>query len=560
MSNLVELNEWEKGVCRSLQAFRPGLTLQTLEEQRVLKSVIRVAQYMAQRKWGVRNITRWSACSTVRINLRDADKPPERLDQQELFECVSAFVEEKKGDAYTSGILLLADIQPILAQDPQAIRLLREATEEIKSRQMKKTIMILGRTFDLPEELRSEYPVIEFEIPSTEDLYKVFKKFLDQISEYDQYKGIVPSEQTLRDFSQACTGLTEAEGRSVLSLSIAKFEKIDDRAVHLAQTEKARSILRGEALSMVDPKCGLEGVGGLEGLKAWVDKVTPIVKDPVAALKYGLRIPSGLLLVGIPGCGKSLMCEALAKHWSIPLLVFNVGAAYGSLVGESEGNVRQMQSMANALKPCIVMTDEIEKGLGGDSADGGTSNRVKQSLLTWLNDKSDEIFVVATANDLDKLRQTPELIRAGRFDQTFFCDLPDARSRMEIFGIHLKRTGHTMSVDEITELAKLTKGYSGAEIEAIVQTALREAYAATPRPENPTMEMFKQAIDKTKPLGKVMEGQIEKLRDFCKAGRAEPAGATIEDDTAKILAAEEDEASLQAAGLPVLFDSLGMKD
>jgi SpoVK/Ycf46/Vps4 family AAA+-type ATPase len=259
-------------------------------------------------------------------------------------------------------------------------------------------------------------------------------------------------------------------------------------------------------------------------------------------------------------CGKSLLAEALGGHWQLPVLLFDVGAAYGSLVGESEANIRRMQKMANAMKPCIVYIDEIEKGLGGDGMDGGTSNRCKQSLLTWLNDKDPQIFVVATANDLSKLNQIPELTRAGRFDAQFFVDLPSATARLEIFKIHLRATGHDMPENALTDAVEATHGYSGAEIEAIVQDALREAFNAEPQLEHPTGEMLCECACQRKPLSLVMQETISQLRELVKSGRILPAGSSVEDDLRGRHRKKEEQVLAESQeALPGLLNSLGFE-
>jgi SpoVK/Ycf46/Vps4 family AAA+-type ATPase len=345
-----------------------------------------------------------------------------------------------------------------------------------------------------------------------------------------------------------------------MSSSIAKFRTLDEQGVQFAQQEKARILLQGGALSIRKPRGGLEIVGGMEGVKGWVNSINSLIKHPAEASAYGLKIPSGLLMVGVSGGGKSLMAEALGGHWQLPVLLFDVGAAYGSLVGESEANIRRMQKMANAMKPCIVYIDEIEKGLGGDGMDGGTSNRCKQSLLTWLNDKDPQIFVVATANDLSKLNQIPELTRAGRFDAQFFVDLPSATARLEIFKIHLRATGHDMPENALTDAVEATHGYSGAEIEAIVQDALREAFNAEPQLNHPTGEMLCECACQRKPLSLVMQETISQLRELVKTGRILPAGSSVEDDLRGRHRKKEEQVLAESQeALPGLLNSLGFE-
>ena len=207
-----------------------------------------------------------------------------------------------------------------------------------------------------------------------------------------------------------------------------------------------------------------------------------------------------------------------------------------------------MISLAKAVGDCVVFIDELDKALGGSGGemDGGTSSRVKGKLLTWLQEKPVGVFVVATANDIKKFESSPELIRAQRFDKIFFVDLPDMRTRIEILSIHLRAAGHNIPADDLVAPAKASRGYSGAELEVAVQNALRTAFNTTPRPLHPTGEMLVDGIKKQKPLSETMKEPIKRLRDWCKEGRALPAGSTLEDDESS------DGQSFKDKGLPIV--------
>lgn len=567
MAERVQLTEWEKALAGRIRALQGGLVVNTLEEGRAIRSILTCAIYLSPDKLGKRHITRWSEVSTMKIDICKPNAAPKYLDQIGLFKMITTFLEEMRKDDHgkdvpQEGILILSDIQKIINRDTNIVRLLRESATRIREHGLYKTIIIMGDAFTLPPELRTEFVTIEFDIPTTDHLFQMLSKLIDSIREKgsEAYAHIQPSEEVLRAFASACTGLTENEMRSLMSSSIAKFRTLDEQGVQFAQQEKARILLQGGALSIRKPRGGLEIVGGMEGVKGWVNSINNLIKHPAEASAYGLRIPSGLLMVGVSGAGKSLMAEALGGHWQLPVLLFDVGAAYGSLVGESEANIRRMQKMANAMKPCIVYIDEIEKGLGGDGMDGGTSNRCKQSLLTWLNDKDPQIFVVATANDLSKLNQIPELTRAGRFDAQFFVDLPSATARLEIFKIHLRATGHDMPENALTDVVEATHGYSGAEIEAIVQDALREAFNAEPQLDHPTGEMLCECACQRKPLSLVMQETISQLRELVKSGRILPAGSSVEDDLrGRHRKKEEQVLADSQEALPGLLNSLGFE-
>lgn len=548
----ITLSEWENTACAAIRARQPGLIVQSLEEQRVIWSMVNICQYMAERGWKLRDVTVWSAVSSYKISTLDPD-----IDTQgasPLPGALRGFLDETTTDSEGKelpkpGVLILADLDAVLEMDPvESRRALREALFEISEKGMQKTIVIVGKKFSVPPELASEVRIMPYDLPTVAEIRDLCAGIVDDFKKAASHLHIDPSRGQIAAFARACGGLTESEARGLLRLAIAKYENLDERAVQLAIAEKAAIVRRGGALDVIEPNHGLDEVGGLMQLKTYLESVGKIINNPDEARAYGLIPPSGFLFTGTPGCGKSYTIEAIAKLWNLPLLKFDVGKAFGGLVGETEANIRQMQATAEAIKPCILYIDEIEKGLGGGQGehDGGTSARVKQSLLTWLNDKSPEIIVAATANDLGALERMPELIRAGRFDEIFFVDLPDHRSRLEILAIHLKRAGHALSAKVLEPAAKASKGYSGAELKVAVQSALRKAFCENPRPKHPSGEMLVEAISEMIPLSVSMSESVRRLREWCKQGRARPAGPTLEDDAS-------DMKSLKDHGLPILL-------
>lgn len=543
----VALTEWEISIFRVIQSRHPGIVISTLEEERAIFSLMRVAAALLRADMGERDVTCWSVASSIRYSLADfvfdssklsskplaADNQPHLPVEKRIMDFVN---DTNKDGAHKPGILILCDVEPLIERSYGLVRILREAITKIKA--TRKTIVILNKEFRLPEELRSSFMRFKLNLPDMPHLCAKVRQMAEMYKNQEtpdkkptDLAAMDITDVKVRAFATACSGLTEAETGTLVTLSFARnrIHALDAVGVAMAQQEKANIILRGSALSMREPKVNFADVGGLENAKKWVEIVTPIVAKPEESKAYGLKIPSGLLLVGIPGCGKSMLAEALAKEWRLPLMFFDVGSCFGGLVGESESNVRRMIETAAASKPCVVFVDEIEKGLGGDSLDGGTTSRVKSSLLTWLQEKPDTVFVVATANDLTRLESMPELIRAGRFDQTFFVDLPDAKARAEIFSIHLRRAGHEVAPAVLQRAARATRCYSGAEIEVVVQQALRFAFSATPRRAQPSEADILQAISEVKPLAETMAESIQRLRSWCADGRAKMAGAVLEE-------------------------------
>lgn len=559
------LTDWEREVHATLRALQPGLFIETVEERRALMSLRNVAVDLYQQGYGLWRIRTWStvSCSVLPMLKDEAMKDEGR---QTLHQVLDRFLQEtvtqrvvKDGaevnhETPSQGILLLADVGATLKHDPIGARALREAMFRIREEQLPKIIVAMGREYNLPAELQPDFAYTEFRLPTVEQLYTFFDWILAKYRAKGKAKGdkryatLGTDESIVRAVARACAGLSENEGRSLVSLALSSHAALDQRAIDLVLKEKARIVRREGLMDIIEPKVGLDDVGGLENLKDWVLQVSGTMAEQDASDAYGVRMPSGALFVGVPGCGKSYMVEAMAKHFRLPLMRLDVGRCMGGLVGQSEGNIRKVFRTAEALAPCMLFIDEIEKALGGgDSQDGGTTERVKGSVLTWLQEKPQTVFVAATANDLNKLANVPELIRAGRIDATFFVDLPDYRSRIAILGIQMRLAGHPIDAKQLETVAAQTIGFSGAELRRVVETAVRMAFNDKPRPEHPRPEHLQAAAKRQKPLSITMKTSIDRLREWALEGRAEFAGAPLESGSK-----EADVASFKELGMPML--------
>jgi ATP-dependent 26S proteasome regulatory subunit len=549
MAEKLTLTSWESNLCSIVRARQPGVVVQSLEEPRVTASVIKMLQWMATKGLGLSELLIWSPASYKKISVEDPGKE-QALEPVEFFTAVDKFRTEEndeQGDPRRA-VLVLADCHSAL-ESPTNVRMLRETLWAVRG--TLRTIIIIGRQFDLPGEVADDLMVSPFDLPTAKDIQATLQPIIEAYQKNDKYKDVTIDLQVIPPFARACAGLPEITASGLLGLAVVRHGAFDMNAVNMALAEKANIVKRSNVLEYETPQGGLDAIGGLENVKAWIKDQDVILNDAEAAKAYGLKMPSGLLLLGVPGTGKSLTARMLAAHWKLPLLRFDVGRAFGSLVGQSEANVRQVIQLANAIGDCVVFCDEVEKALGGRGGemDGGTTDRVKATFLTWLQEKPDGVFVVMTANDITKFEANPEFLRAGRVDRCVFVDLPDYRARMEILAIHCKKTGHEVPVKDLEKAAEVSKGYSGAELEVAVQTALRAAFQATPRPANPTGELLAQAVKQQKPLSATMKESIERLRAWCREGRAMPAGRTLEDDKA-------DKSAYEKMGLPdLLMDS-----
>jgi SpoVK/Ycf46/Vps4 family AAA+-type ATPase len=425
----------------------------------------------------------------------------------------------------------------LAAPDVQG-KLLHLIPEYKLSRRM---LIVLSPVVKLPLEIEKEFDLIEAPLPEKAQ----FEPILDGILESNKIKD-VPSQERRQLLFDAAKGLTTQEAENAFTLSIIRPRRQGKRKVEdlwlpeVVIDQKASSLRKDALLEYIDktrimrdlPEGGLDGIGGLDNLKEWV---TPLQRAfTPEALTFGLQPPKGLLLVGPPGCGKSLFSKATALALHMPLLKLDMGKIFASLVGSSEANVRRAIQIAEAMSPCVLWLDEIEKGVSGASAgalDSGVSARVLGTLLNWMQEKESPVFVVATANDVSML--PPELLRKGRFDEMFSIDLPTRKERKEILNIHIKRRKREhlilpegsvqSSVGQLIDLdyfsGETTQDFTGAEIDGAIEQAMRVAFH-NGRDLN-AMDL-QEAFDSTQPISKTMHERLTMIRNWCKA-RTRPA-------------------------------------
>ena len=411
----------------------------------------------------------------------------------------------------TAGVWLLEDFQPFLREEHH--ELLRWLREIARLPDTPRKLVVLSTPMPgLPMELRKEIPTIELELPGVADLRVVLEKAAASANVR------ASADEQLLD---AARGLTVMEARLAFGKAAAALGRLDHGAVPLVAREKERIIKQSEVLEYYPTNAKMADVGGLGELKGWLTQRGRAFG--AGARAFGLDAPKGMMLLGVQGCGKSLLAKAVAATWQFPLLRFDMGKVFGGIVGQSEGNIRAALQVAEALAPCVLWIDEIEKGLAGmgssDQTDGGTTARVVGTLLTWMQEKTDPVFVVATANRIDML--PPELLRKGRFDEIFFVDLPTRAVREQILGIHLAKKGRDPKDFDLVDLAERSVGFSGAELEEAVREGLYEAFGEK---HELRTENVARAIDKTFPLSRTMRDQIENLRKWAKV-RARLASA-----------------------------------
>jgi SpoVK/Ycf46/Vps4 family AAA+-type ATPase len=327
------------------------------------------------------------------------------------------------------------------------------------------------------------------------------------------------SEPSVKALVDASVGLTRAEAENVFAKTLVVAGRLSAGEADIVHQEKKQVVRKSGLLEYVDTPESLQSVGGLERMKAWL-KRRKAALDP-AARQWGLPNPRGVLLVGVQGCGKSMAAKATATELGHPLLRMDVGRLFSKMVGETELNMRRALALAEAVAPAVLWIDELEKALSGaggsGSSDAGTTSRVFGTLLTWLQEKTTPVFVVATANDIEHL--PPEVLRKGRFDEIFFVDLPNAEERRAILSIHLSRRRRDPAKFDLDVLAKASEGYSGAEIEQAIVEALYDTFGRAP---DITTEAVAAALRRTVPLSRTMAQAIDARRQWAH-GRTVPA-------------------------------------
>ncbi len=475
-----------------IRARYPLLWIVTPEEARALRDIQVLAD--AQQK----RVMAWSITQGVFNPVR-----PDRFDTSKCdpAKLLTAILEDQE-----PCIWVLRDFHPFL-RDASIVRRLREVAFGIKS--SNKTVILLGPVLTIPPELEKEVTVIDYNLPSAAQLASKLDGIVERLQNGAKIEVMLDRRQRDR-LVQASLGLTADEAANAIARAIIHAGgQLDGSAVETVTAEKEQIIRKSGMLEFFASEEGLQNVGGLDTLKTWIGKRTRAFGEEARA--FGLPQPKGILLVGVQGCGKSLVAKAVANQWKLPLLRLDVGRLFTSLVGSSEANLRMAIRTAESIAPVVLWVDEIEKGFSGVGSsnlrDAGTSARVFGSFVTWLQEKQAPVFVIATANDV--LQLPAELVRKGRFDEIFFVDLPDANERADIWRIHLTKRNRDPDQFDLSTLAMASDGLSGAEIEQAIVDGLYEAFD---RHRPLEMADLLDVLQQTIPLGTMMQEEIDGLR------------------------------------------------
>ncbi|MGB5528068.1 MAG: AAA family ATPase [Gemmatimonadota bacterium] len=475
----------------------PVVAVDTLEEDRLLELLGRVA-----RRLDVPLYT-WSRTQGLVREGRDQAT----YDTADPFKMLSHLEA-----AAAPGVVLLADFHPYL-EDPLLVRKLREALPAFTSD--RRALVLSGHGVRLPPEIGKQGVPYRLSLPDLEEIQVELRKVVRKAALEEDVR-IEIREEEAAAMARELQGLTRDEIRRTLRRAMVEDGRLTRADIDLIRAAKRESLGQTGLLEFI-PTAEVEPIGGMAALRSWLDKRRNALGE--AARDFGLEPPRGVLLMGVQGCGKSLMARNVASEWGLPLVRLDPGALYDKYVGETERNLRQALDTADAMSPVVLWIDEIEKGFArdGGEADGGVSGRLLGTFLTWLQERQSRVFVVATANDVDRL--PPELLRKGRFDEIFFVDLPGVAERRDILALHLVRRGRDPERFDLDQLATAAEGFSGSELEQAVVAGLYTAFAEETDLDHETLAA---EIESAVPLSVTLAERVETLRLWAR-GRAVPA-------------------------------------
>lgn len=399
--------------------------------------------------------------------------------------------------------IILRDVHGELAA-PRIIALLKLIAEKnIYNDDYHATIFIISDVLTIPRELENYITVFDLPLPTKAEIRDIVREFITDLD-------IEVEDDVADDIALSLQGLNAFQIQQILNLAYQDGGTIDRADKALILKEKEQFIKKSGQLEIVNFSDNIEDIGGLDNLKSWLRRKAKIFASLDRALKFGVDVPRGILIIGMPGCGKSLTAKATARLFDLPLVRLDVGRLLGKYVGESEDNMRRALRLAEAISPCVLWIDELEKAFAGIGTSGGheVTTRLFGQFLTWMQEKDSNVFIVATANDVSHL--PPEFLRKGRFDELFFVDLPNGEERRQILEIHLKKRGKWhRDIDTISLIAP-TEGFNGADLEAVVKEAVEGAFIDGCRAV--TTADLKRIIGETKSISHLLKDKVASIR------------------------------------------------
>lgn len=494
MSSMSKMSMIEK-ISQYMDAGYPILYMNTFEELKGVKSIISAS--------GARQVLSWSYAEGL-VLYKNGEA--QDLYKNDLAKTPIAIVlEQLLADSLyelEGKVIVFKDIHHYL-EEPEVISLLKQLVNKINLG-TDFSIIFLSPIVKIPKELEKFITIIEAEYMG----YDAIRKEIVDFIEYQELPKV--ADKLLDELAMAFKGLTKFEINNLLALAYANDGELTRADLGLIFEQKKQMIMKSGILEMVNVKESVDDIGGLENLKEWFAKKAKVIKNIHEAEKFGVDMPKGVLIAGVPGCGKSLNAKVASTLFEVPLLRMDMGRLMGKYVGESEGNMRRAIALSEAISPCVLWIDELEKAFAGINGHGGSEVTVRLfgNFLTWMQDKESPVFVVATANNIMDL--PPELMRKGRFDEIYFVGLPKADERKKILQIHIKkRRPKDLAGIDLDKLVGKTEGYSGADLEGVVKDAVEDAFANGKQAV--TTDDILRMIENTHSLSEIMKEPLEKM-------------------------------------------------
>lgn len=486
-----------------LRAWHPSITIATYEEDFALETIREAARELRH------DLLLWSVSAGLRDGLLAGE--PAVTDTEHP---AAALFHLAKQRPLNRTVVVFLDLASHL-KDERALRLLRETIEKLSK--VDGHAVLLDHSESWPEVIRDTATPFEVSFPTEADLEAIVKQTLRSFNETHRIR-VSMTRRGLDTILRNLRGLTRRQARQVILDSVAEDQKFDEADINRILANKRRALGGSGLLEFIEAPVDIEQIGGMTRLKQWLKQRQDAVTDE--AERFGLTPPRGVMMLGVQGCGKSLAAKAVATAWGRPLLRMDVGALYDRYIGESERRLRETLHQAEMMAPIILWIDEIEKAFASaasQSSDGGLSKRMFGCLLTWMQERTAPVFLIATANDIEAL--PPELLRKGRFDEIFFVDLPGRAARRQILKIHLERRRRDASQFDLAALADACDGFSGAEIEQAIVAALHDAFAEK---SELTTGHIRRTIETSPPLSVTMAEKVNALRRWANS-RCVPA-------------------------------------
>ena len=499
----------------------PGVLIHSAEDARVDRILAGVASDLGL------TATEWNlGYGWVRADNKQPLRTPGSGDTS-LAACLPDLLDED----LDGKLLVIKDAALALEQERLAVARLRQLLNRIERHHRARCAVVLvsERTI-LPSEIEPLVALMPLPLPARDDIEALLYQFCAQ-------HGVKIADAVRPMVVTTCSGLSELELSAVLTLAAGPARRIDDAALDTIAREKELIIAKSGVLEMVGVHNDIGDIGGLADLKTWLQRRAEIIRRLDKAQAFGVKAPKGVLIAGMPGCGKSLAAKVAASLFRLPLLRLDIGSLLGKYVGESEHNMRRALQMAETVSPCILWVDELEKafvGMGGSGA-SEVSSRLLGFFLTWMQEKSAAVFVIATANDVTAL--PPELLRKGRFDEIFYVGFPSTEEREQILGIHLQKAGQPLDGFNLSELAALCRDYAGADIESAINEALENAFIdAIPL----TQDLLRKAMRATVPLRETLRDQVGRYEELFEKLKLKPASSAAGMSVARMIRQADD--------------------